>query len=744
MESSSGLKSKLKDLGPDLCVYFLENYFETEKTSLSSFHTIPTSLLRDEETYKKGLLVLNIFLQYCTPDDLNKAGSAWMTLLMKYISQEENPPSSIEMSYCILGKMIAKSDDANEFAKNIGSNYVSRLVMTIVDTPKSCQMSALRCLSACLQHYGGPCSPLQGRVERFILTLVDSDDDNLIMDAGKCLLLLQQLSGGGVHGVNHQKAWGKLQARLLGCLNGTLSAIFGDDLNTQEFSDPEANFNLPEIDQNIGPLKHTIVLIQRFKNLTNIFSIALLGPFKTTKPVQPVKILKLLSRTVEILGNSSRNNLTLEDVVIVNILPSMHESVLSLLKSLIALLRGNMVLFGRSICSILLSSLKCSAKSFSLRIATYQLFVFWCNTVNTASCVEDISDSFITAIIGDTKPFEIRVQLQINGVSGKGKGSKRLKRKLGESLEKQDAEMNESSGERHLNSEKYKLLCAEALNCLRQLIRCGSSFMKLHQMKRIYEHTMALIVQNVEIDAKKRPLYANRECRRSLFLTLKELLVSSYTITLPQSQFLIHVFSQAQHSEHWFENRRLCTEIIGDLDSNIHPQKLEFKFPPKDDILPVKPSSMDCERSEHSSDDENECGKNTAPDAMVSSSTNTDHNKDIVDCVIESKSSPNVTESAQTEEVQVITDEESTGQIPESATKFQDNILEIQSNNSNDIQDDSDEDIIFTPVSEAASSTQTVELERKRARDSPIILDEDSNDEDVQALVSYFIDDPQS
>lgn len=425
-----------------------------------------------------------------------------------------------------------------------------------------------------------------------------------------------------------------------------------------------------------------------------------------------------------------------------------------------------MVLFSRSICSILLSSLKCSSRFSSLRIATYKLFVFWCNTANTSSCVEEISDSFITSIIQDTKPFVVKVHLQVNGMNGKNKPSKRLKRRLGENYDKDESE-DENVTEKHLNAEKYEDLCTEALNCLRQLIRCGSSFMKSHQMKRIYEHAMTLIMQNVEIDRKKRPLYANRDCRRSLFLVLKELLVSSFTITLPQSQFLIHVFAQAQHIEHWHENRILCGEILGDLERVIHPQKLEFKFPPREEIEPLK---MSCTQSQDNillpSSDEDERIPETFPVTDLSpdkpSSQVTDETVVMVKDTDEVKETESTEihieedelEKAPTIEADEVKKDEKDDIIPiineenqrtEKAATTQDIVLEIDSDESNEVQELSDEEIVFTPVPNPPVTTppfNSPEPQQKRPRKSLIIIDEDSNDEDVTDLVSCFVDDP--
>uniref|UniRef100_A0A7G3AFF4 Pre-rRNA-processing protein RIX1 N-terminal domain-containing protein n=1 Tax=Lutzomyia longipalpis TaxID=7200 RepID=A0A7G3AFF4_LUTLO len=733
MDTSGGILNKLKDLGPELCIYFLENYFENENGPPSFFHTIPTALLREQETYTKGLLVLDIFLNYSTPDCLNKAGSAWMTMLMKHVSLDMPFTCSVELSYRLLGKIINKSDVAKELAKAISTNFATRLALNIVESPKNCQLVALQCLSSCLLHSGGTCSPLQGRIEKYLLTFVDAQDENLCLEAARCLLLLQQLAGGGVHGVNHQKSWGRLQTRLLGNLSDTLSAIFGEELS----ADPETSFVLPEIDLSAGPLKRTVDLIQRFKNLCSVFNVALLGAFKTTKPVQPVKILKLISRTVEAMGNSARSNLTLEDVVIVNLLPSMHESILNLLRALIALLRGNMVLFSRSICAILLSSLKCSAKSI---------------------CVEDISESFITSIIRDTKPFVLKVQLQVNGLSSKGKQSKRLKRKLGVNLENEGEK--EDVLHRHLNEGKYEKLCAEALNCLRQLIRCGSCFMKLDQMKRIYEHTTTLILQNVEIDRKRRPLYANRECRRSLFLVLKELLVSSYTITLPQSQFLIQVFSQAQHMEIWHENRILCVEILADLERVIHPQKLEFTFPSREEVAPLKLSNGDdheVEDREMMSEDE----KTVTPELPDATNQADEITSVTTDGDILMKNDKEVQQNQdkdnKPDEVEKEIDEEQE-KIPEDTKKedekeaekiqnTQENVLEIDSSDdapNDDVQVLSDEEVVYMPSNDQKNNLSIPGSSKQgssRGRNSPIILDEDSNDDDVRNLMSFFVDD---
>lgn len=153
-----------------------------------------TDLLNDITTKHEGLLLLITFLDECPLDILEQKGALWITLCTK-ICAHKKPIESISLAYNILGNIMKKSIHTPELSKAISGNLLSKIIETISysRTPSTTYFSALKFLEIAMITFAGPCGSSKKNIEMFVLSFVDSQNEELVKQAGKCLQLLQQV-----------------------------------------------------------------------------------------------------------------------------------------------------------------------------------------------------------------------------------------------------------------------------------------------------------------------------------------------------------------------------------------------------------------------------------------------------------------------------------------------------------------------------------------------------------------------
>lgn len=82
-----------------------------------------------------------------------------------------------------------------ELNKTITNVLLTKILETInINMPISIILPAFKCLEICLKLFPGSCGMFKISAEKFILTFIDSNDDQLISQTGECLHLLQQVN----------------------------------------------------------------------------------------------------------------------------------------------------------------------------------------------------------------------------------------------------------------------------------------------------------------------------------------------------------------------------------------------------------------------------------------------------------------------------------------------------------------------------------------------------------------------
>lgn len=229
----------------------------------------------------EGLLLLRAFLPQCSLDLIEQKGALWLTICTKVCLQKK-PTNAVLVAYDVIIKLLERSVHVPDLAKAITGNLLAKIIESVCVVPSQCQLAALGCLQVCMNLYPGPSGSSRGAIERHLASFVDQTDAVLVQEAGKCLLLLQQIRGSGSQGVSQKGAWAALQMQLLGSLHANLDQIYAKTAETHDaghfggVDGEEALLKVPELALSPEPMTRATQLVTRFGNLCQYLRIALL------------------------------------------------------------------------------------------------------------------------------------------------------------------------------------------------------------------------------------------------------------------------------------------------------------------------------------------------------------------------------------------------------------------------------------------------------------------------------------
>lgn len=122
-------------------------------------------------------------------------------------------------------------------------------------------------------------------------------------------------------------------------------------------------------------------------------------------------------------------------------------------------------------------------------------------------------------------------------------------------------------------------LCAEALNCLNQIILSCGCFLKPVLQKVLQENIVSLSIKTAGTVQSKSNLYHASVCRANLYTVLNSLIISPHHLCPPPVQYAATVFSIVQNSDVNEGIRAQCTDYLRSIEKILHPQKEILYFP---------------------------------------------------------------------------------------------------------------------------------------------------------------------
>lgn len=75
----------------------------------------------------------------------------------------------------------------------MSNNLLAKIMESTIGLPAGTHFAALKFLEVAMQTYPGAAGLAKAATEKFILSFVDTQDNALVVQSGKCLQLLQQV-----------------------------------------------------------------------------------------------------------------------------------------------------------------------------------------------------------------------------------------------------------------------------------------------------------------------------------------------------------------------------------------------------------------------------------------------------------------------------------------------------------------------------------------------------------------------
>uniref|UniRef100_A0A182W163 holocytochrome-c synthase n=1 Tax=Anopheles minimus TaxID=112268 RepID=A0A182W163_9DIPT len=601
MEGVGQIFGSVLDSDDSLLAAFLSNLDEHQsfwtdpQNDLDVIFTKVGTLLAGARTRDRGLKVLIHLLSDCPLDVVEEKAQFYMNVCTK-VCDQQGPTQTVPLVHQLLQQLIHRSLGSNELHKLLVSNLPKLLESVGPKLPSSAVPSALSFLELAMQHYAGASGPVKNRIESFLYSLVDSTSRPVINSTARCMLLLQQIRGGGQHGTLHKKTWEEYYLKLVDTIHDLLNQIFA---HTPETFDEEENLErlkLPPIASTTNPMRKAQLLSIRAVNLIAFLDEAIVGAYPVPRPITPFKALKLILRGLSVSCEAMGKNPIAENIAFGTFLPSIHVGLLEVLDELVLALGTNMLMYGESICEIFPKCLRATQgnrndsegtkKSFTrLRKKIYESIQLWCEKMRYGSTIELVNEPLLEQIVWDITPYESEITLKIGAASGNKRLSSRAKRKLQKEQNAATALNQNHSSRNGVAEHKEQLidagnetLCQAALNCLAVILQSAGCFIKPVTHKLLEEKIVPLCFSLVSAH-QLTGLYSNDHVRVALLRAFAALIVNPHPHCPPPLQYAGYILNTLQTTDSSAVVRTVAAELARTMELVVHPWKETLYFP---------------------------------------------------------------------------------------------------------------------------------------------------------------------
>uniref|UniRef100_A0A182K326 Uncharacterized protein n=1 Tax=Anopheles christyi TaxID=43041 RepID=A0A182K326_9DIPT len=570
-----------------------QSFWTDPQNDLDTIFTKLGILLASAKTRDRGLRILIHLLSDCPLDLVEEKAQFYINICTK-VCDQRGPIQTIPLVYKLLQQLLHRSLGSNELHKLLVSNLPKFLESVGPKLEPTAVPSALSFLEVAMQHYAGACGPLKSRIEAFLYTLVDSTDRFVVNRTANCMLLLQQIRGGGQHGSLHKKTWQEYYLKLIDTIQDLLNQIFA---HTPETFDEEENLECLKLPVIIAtnPVRKAHLVANRACNLIAFLDQAIVGAYPVSKPITPFKALNLVLRGLSVSCEAMGKNPIAENIAFGTFLPSIHYGLLEVLDGLVLALGSNMLMFGDSIIEMFPKCLRATQtnsndtegakKSFiRLRTKIYDSVKVWCEKMRYGSNIEMVNESLLEQIVRDITPYESEITLKMGAASNK-RLSARAKRKL---QKEQNAattlNQNHSSGSGVTENKELfvdhgnETLCRAALACLAVMLQSAGCFIKPVTHKLLQEKIVPLcftLLANHQLTG----LYADAQVRVALLRAYAALIVNPHHHCPPPLQYASYVFNTLQTTDSSAAVRSVAAELARTMELVVHPWKETLYFP---------------------------------------------------------------------------------------------------------------------------------------------------------------------
>ncbi|XP_073829505.1 proline-, glutamic acid- and leucine-rich protein 1 [Musca autumnalis] len=549
-----------------------------------------SSLLSKTSSRLLGLRLLNKFLDQCTDDVFNKTGNLWTSLALKSCHAHMQPNESM-LAYEALGKITSKSLQSADITKSFASGHLSKIYESLNYVPAESVGHALRCVEICLRNYPASSGPSRKTIEKFLAKFHDSLDADIVAYTGKCLHLMQQVSGGEVRSSSHKSQWKNYQTQLVGSIHAIFNDMFANCNEIWDDNIVNEQLNMDELVLSDEPVNRAAQLYIRCHNLVQYLIAALKEPFPTEKPLLPRMLLGIINRGLSVTLNLLHQNPITDNIALALLMPKIHIDLLHLLDVVVSILRAHTLPYYNLILGLLMDIMKSTAvnegygkqKPFALlRAKIYDSISLWCKVQGSGSRCDSIAEYLINEILMDITPEQNELTLQVCAGSGKHL-SKKMKRQL-HKAQNERSKISKSSIKTVKKAlpqrdDKKQLVCIAALRCLQELLLSVSSFLKPTKIKLLQTMLVQICGNFYELAADMDHLYTSAQCRLEIYNVLYVIVSTPHHLSPPPMDLILGLLTNAGCRDGSMRVRNQCTRILQNLEKLVHPQKESLIFP---------------------------------------------------------------------------------------------------------------------------------------------------------------------
>lgn len=164
-------------------------------------------------------------------------------------------------------------------SKWFGATYLLKFYESLSGKQKStrCTIAILKALAQCLKYYPGPSKSGKPLVTNYLITLLDSRDQDVVYQSGCCWLQLQQVrdNANSIGGFNEKTQWHEYQIALISNLNTLLNEAYPsyDDISNDIVENNKFKYFALTLEGD--PVVRATQVSQRFCNLVIYLQVAL-------------------------------------------------------------------------------------------------------------------------------------------------------------------------------------------------------------------------------------------------------------------------------------------------------------------------------------------------------------------------------------------------------------------------------------------------------------------------------------
>ncbi|XP_046393478.1 proline-, glutamic acid- and leucine-rich protein 1-like [Ischnura elegans] len=579
----------------------------------------------------EGLFLLKTFLTQCPDEIFCQNAFSWVSQALISAEGKSNESNTRKISpampLTVLRDIIELSGQFPTVVKQL-LPVLSKLLRQLTghqiqdilaDFQSSCAL--LQCLQACMKHYSPQCVPFKGAIEKLLLGIIICSNEAVINEASKCFILLSlinpnmgmkapQLTGGG----NSQCTflWTQMVSKLVASLHFTLNELYGNVPNFKASALGNDKFELPPVTE-----ENPVLAIQSYAtlyiNLCEYLSSMLTNPLPAAKSIALEEVLGVVCQALAVTCSSLKNQVSAESLALSICIPQIHIASFTVLNSLMACARLNLLAFGPLIIKLIMQSLRWTQvvkdwpsgvkKPYcSLRCSAYSCLSLWLRISASSSCAEEIAEELISITLCDIVPSREKMTLTTADLRKKGHGKHHKKRKL-EVAENNLGEKSSDStsgyrcaiGDGSTNAD----ICCAALDVLTHLLYSVGPFLKPNQHKILQEKVVSVLVDiqrnSNNLGGKVSggrctdlilPYQSNARCRLFLYKLLLALVLEPHSHKWPPPLGIAAQLFANGFNDPNLEVSTFCLTSERMVERILHPSAPTLNFPIMSDKQP--------------------------------------------------------------------------------------------------------------------------------------------------------------